>query len=520
MTHTPTAILAALHLLVFSPLALAQPGFVSSETPAPEWPEEIHYADVDGDGLTDIIIPRYSPGAGRQLHIHQQLADHRFPMQPSRVVDIRPEIVAVAFADLRPEPGQELLLYTGSTVFSLSTAIPSYGGNIRRLFDWSFIAAVPDQRTIYFLPTPADLTGNGHPDLLVPGADGYALFEGAADEQFTRRHQFSTINPELDPSDLPAPAGRFSTEVSFNERDGLVIKANPRSASLFEDFLSDAGDVQDNTLLDTSRWMPPALLADMTAVGAQDIVFLNIGNDIRGQLNIWQRGTQGGSPGEFSPRPTWQGPVDMEGDFHLLDLNGDGLSDVMRMVESSDTWDVHFYVNQGGHFNLDRPDQVMRFSGYNLRIEVTDILRNGKPQLSVTYYTIPVVNAIRNTSIIRTQLLYGSNNTSGDQLFSARPDFRLDESYSASAVLGFTIPAYLQADINGNGRADALYLTPEGTLAAKTISETLQFSAQPFWTYVPQRTVVGFDVLDMNSDGKPDLVLHHSNTTTVLVSTP
>jgi hypothetical protein len=510
---------ASMLLLVSLPTLLAaQSNYIASEIPAAEWPDTLHFADVDGDGRTDIVIPYWSPDTGRQLHIYQQQDDRRYPAQPTRIVDIRPEIVAVTFADLRPEPGEELLLLTGTTVFSLSTAESGYAGNIRRLFDWPLIAGVPDKRMTRFLPRPADLSANGFPDLLLPGPEGYAIFAGTGPELFELRHQFSTINDELDPSDLPPPSGRFNTRVTFDERDGLVVSVVPRSGSAFVDFLDTVERDNPGTLLASSRWMPPAILADMTARGSQDIVYLNIGNDILGQLNILRRPT--GDPAQWPDRPQWQGALEMRGDFHLMDVNGDGLTDVVRIVESSDNWDVSFYVNKGGRFDLQRPDQVMRFSGYDLRLNVTDIMRNGRPQLSVSYYTIPVVNAIRNTSIVRTQLLYGTGGSRDGQLFNSRPDYRLDENFSASSVRGLSSPIYLEADLNRNGRADALYLTPEGTLAAKTINDNLQFSAQPFWQHVPSRTIVGFEVMDMNGDGIPDIILNHSNTTTVLVSAP
>lgn len=511
--------LSGIVVLASQSAALAQTNYIASEIPAAEWPNQILMADMNGDGREDLIIPTWLPDTGRQLAIYLQQPDNRYPAQPSRVVDIRPEIVAVAFADVRPDPGAELLLFTGTGAFSLSSSIPTYGGNLRPLFDWPLVSAIPDKRLIQFLPSTADLTGNGYADLLLPGADGYGLFSGGPDEQFTLSHQFVTHNDELDPADIPQSSGRFSTTIDFNERDGLIVKINARSGSAFEDFLTDTRSENGSdgaTLMSTSTWMPPAIVTRMSAAAAFDITWLNIGNDLRGQMNILRH--QGDA--RFADAPDWQGPVEMTGDFHLLDLTGNGLTDVMRVVENSSEWDVYFYLNQGGRFNLDRPDQVMRFSGYDLRINALDILRSGQPQLSVTYYTIPVVNAIRNSSIVRTQLLYGSSNTRDGQLFNTRPDFRLDENFSASTVRGLSSPIYLQADLNGNGRADAIYLTPEGTLAAKTIDNNLRFSNQPFWQYVPSRTITGFDVKDLNGDGIADIILYHSTTTTILVSAP
>ncbi|HDZ09678.1 FG-GAP repeat domain-containing protein [Pseudohongiella sp.] len=500
-------------------LAQSEPrqlNYIASEIPSPEWPNRLAMADLDGDGREDLILPQWTADTGRQLLVFLQQTNNRFPAQASRYIAIVPEIVAVSFADLRPQPGAELLLFTGTAAFSLSSAIDGYSGNIRPLFDWSLAAAIPDRRVVEFLPPPEDINGDGHVDLLLPGPETYGVWHGAPDEQFTLAHRFSTVNEDLDPADLPDTAGRFSTQVQFNRQDGLVVRINARPNTAFEDFLDHADSDDSNVLLDRSVWLPPAVLRNMTQSDSDDIVFLNIGNDIRGQINVLAQR----SDGTYSEQPDWQGPIDMEGDILLQNINGDDLTDVVRVVEDANDWTVHFYLNRGGHFDFDQPDQVMRFSGYDLQLNINDILGDGHPELSISYYTIPVVNAIRNTSIVRTQLLYGSNNNQDQHRFNNRPDFSLEESFSASSIRGLSSPIVIDTDLDGDGRADALYLTADGTLAAKAINSNLQFADTPFWQYVPQRTIIGFSVQDLNADGIPDLLLNHSNSMTVLVSSP
>lgn len=496
--------------------ASRQPNYLASEIPTPDWPNQLAMADLNGDGREDLILPQWTADTGRQLLVFLQQPDNRYPAQPSRYIAIVPEIVAVSFADIRPEPGAELILFTGTAAFSLSAAIDGYSGNIRPLFDWPLVAAIPDRRVVEFLPPPRDINGDGHVDLLLPGPEGYGIWHGGADEQFTLAHQFAKVNEDLDPADLPDSAGRFSTQVQFNRQDGLVVRINARPNTAFEDFLDHADSDEGSLLLDRSVWLPPAVAAGMTRPDSKDIVFLNIDNDIRGQINVLAQR----SDGAYSDQPDWQGPIDMEGDILLHDFNGDGLTDVIRMVEDANDWTVHFYLNRGGNFDFDQPDQVMRFSGYDLQFNISDILGDGHPELSVSYYTIPVVNAIRNTSIVRTQLLYGNNGDTDQHRFNNRPDFSLEESFSASSIRGLSSPIVVDTDLNGNGRSDALYLTADGTLAAKAIDNNLQFADTPFWQYVPQLTIIGFSVQDLNGDGIPDLLLNHSNSMTVLVSSP
>jgi len=495
--------------------ASAQPNYVVSEIPVPEWPDRIVRADMDGSGRQDLIVPQWSQEAGRELLVYLQRPNGSYEQQVSRQIEIKPEIVAVAFADVRDEPGQELLLFSNSSVFSLTSEIASYSGNLQQLFDWNLIASVPDKRQILFL-NPVTNPNSRQFDLLLPGRDTYAYFRGAADGSFTKTHEFSTINTELDPADIPLGRGRFSTDIQINERDGIVLNVRASVISSFSGIVKEWSDrSEDDTLLSSSTWMPAATIASMSAKAATDIVYMNIGNDLLGQINIVRQNADGSYPAT----PSWQGSIDTSGDIRLLDFNDDGQTDIIRIIDSSNEWDVHFYRNRGGRFEFDRPDQIMKFSGYDLNLSISDINQDGRPQLSITYYTIPIVGAIRNSSIVRTQLIYGSS-PGGNQIFNSRPDFKLDETFSASSIRGLSEQIYLQADLSGNGRIDALYLTSEGILAAKAIDAALRFADQPFWQYVPTRTITSFEVTDLNNDEVPDIILYHSNTASILVSAP
>ncbi len=509
-----TRTLLGLWVLLMAQGVFAQSQFAASEIPLGEWPEDLFFADMDGEHGKDVVVPRWSAETGRELAIYLQQPDGHFPATPSRLVEIKPEIVAIALADVRESRGMELLLFSSTAVFSLSSAIPSYSGNLAPLFDWTLIASVPDRRRVLYFPNPEDMDGDGFVDLLLPGPDDYAVFRGGPNETFTLAHRFNTVNESLDPSEVPLGGPRFNTEIAINERDGIVLNVSARPTSAFEDFLSDWNAETEDSLLSTRLFRPSATTLALNDDTRADIVYMNIGNDLYGQVNILLQSAEGGFPAQ----PNWQGPIDTRGDIRLLEVSGDGQTDLLRIVNNGNEWDVQIFLNKGGEFTLQTPDQVMRFSGYDLDVSVADLDNNGTRQLSVSYYTIPVINAVRNASIIRSQLLFKPG-TAG-QVFSPRPDFKLDQSFSADAVRGLSAQMNLEADLNGDGRRDALYVTEEGTLAAKTIDSALRMADSPFWTYVPSRTIVDFSVQDFNGDGLADIVLNHSASLTLLVSTP
>jgi hypothetical protein len=507
--------LIALGIACAAPSVQAQTNFVASEIPLREWPDDLFFEDMDGNGRKDLIVPNWSANAGRELSIYLQQDNGSFPSTPSRLVEIKPEIIAISMADVRAdEPGKELLLFSSTAVFSLSSAIPSYSGNLKPLFEWELVASVPDRRRILYFPYPHDLDGDGYVDLLLPGREDYAVFRGGPNETFTLSHRFNTVNEELDPSEVPLGSARLNTEIAINERDGIVMSVTARSNSAFEGFVSDWTTTNQDALLSTRQWHPSATTNQLSDDQRQDIVYMNIGNDLYGQINILLQD----SNGDYAAKPDWQGPIDTRGDIRLLDANNDGMSDVLRIINNSNEWDVQFFLNKGAAFDLQKPDQIMKFSGYDLEVSVLDLDSNGGAQLSVSYYTIPVINAVRNASIVRSQLLFSRG--SNGQLFNTRPDFKLDENFSADTVRGLSSQIEMQTDIDGDGRKDAVYVSNDGTLAAKAIDSSLRFADTPFWQYVPSRTILDFGIEDMNGDGIADLFLYHSTGLTILVSNP
>ncbi|MDX1491872.1 MAG: VCBS repeat-containing protein [Pseudohongiellaceae bacterium] len=484
---------------------------LSSESFAP-----VYYQDMDGDSLVDIILPHWSQNTGRELHIYLQSSNGTYAPQPSRRVEIKPEIIAFAFADTRPAPGKELILITDSNVFSLSSAIESYSGNLAPLFEWNFVASAPERKQVLHFAGVQDINNDGLEDLLLPGREAYGYFQNLGNDTFSLAHQFDTVNTELSPSDLPNGNGRASTQLSINEKDGLVFKVTLPNRSAFDDFLSQANsNDESDDMLATELWRPSALISQMNNDSRADFVYMNIGNDLYGQINVLVQSESG----QFAEKATWKGPIDTSGEIQLLDFNGDGSSDIIRLVNNSNEWDVYFYTNRDGSFNFDKADQVMRFSGYDVEVKTTKIAQDASVFLSVQYYTIPVVSAIRNASIVRTQLMYELSDQSSP-IFSTRPNFRLDESFSAEQVRGLSSAMQIDSDLDGDGRNDALYITETGALEAKSINDELEISDEAFWQYVPSRSIVRFATAQLNDDEVPDFILYHSNAISLLVSTP
>lgn len=498
--------------------AFAQSNYIAFELERENnWERQLAFEDLNGDGLKDIIHANYQTGIGRELHVFHQQADGSFATTAQRI-EIKTEIIAIAFADLRPEPGSELLLISNSGVFSLSSALEGYGGNIKQLLEWELIAAVPDLERVQFISKLQDIDKDGEIDLLLPGDGVYGLFKGRGNEVFELVSTFSTDNESLSAAQRGRDNPSMDARIGINAEQGVVIELNVDSNSYFDNFIEqwDTSEEHARSLLRAESWMPSAIIAQLNSDMLVDIAYINQGTDGLGQLNFHFQNAQNG----FNSEPDWTGSIDTRGDMQLVDVDNDKMLDLLRISGEGNDRNAYFYRNQNGSFDLEQPNQVMRFSGYDVRLNIIQLQQDNAPLLNVSYYTIPVVDAIRNASINRSQLLFGSEDAEENQFFNRRPNSKLDESFSAANVRGLSEQMSLQYDIDGDGRKDAIFVTENGTLAAKKINEDLTIESEPFWEYVSVNTVFEFQVLQLNQDSRPDLLLRHGSATSFLVAAP
>lgn len=505
--------------------SLGQDNFAQFELEREENWSPLISEDMNGDHLKDLVYSHHSDAAGRELYIHYQQLDGTFQTTPNRI-EIKREIIGIGFAELRSTPGIELILYANTGVFSLSSAIEGYSNNLRPLVKWNLIANTPDKKTVEFLPPLEDINGDNKVDMLLPGISGYGLFLNTSidheESSFALKDIISPVNDNLVSARRNNRGAELDGRLSLNAKEGIVVDVAVKRSHPFDDFLTtwpriiseEISQEENQPLLENESWIPNIIIGNFDNPVGNEFAYLNLDDEARSQLNLRSLRTQ-----PSADELDWAGSLPDGDDLTFVDLDLDGLLDTFLLEGSGNSWEAKLYRNRGGYFNFKTPDQVMRFSGYDVRLKVFPAPL-GDPTLNVSYYTIPVVEAIRNTSVTRVNLIYENNSVDDALLFGRKPTSRQEENFSVENIRGLAEQLSLDFDIDGDGAKDAIYITENGTLAAKKVQSDLTIARDPFWEYILPKTVFEFKILRLNDDEVPDLILRHGTSTTVLVSRP
>jgi hypothetical protein len=482
-------------------LSAASPRFAASEIEAEADLEGHWTADVDGDGKSDILLGVWSRTGGRELLVHLQGPDGRFLPVPDRRIGIKADVTAFAVADVREEPGAELLLFTPSACFSFSTLKSGYAGNARRLFDCAPICAVPSPKRIFFMEAQSDIDGDRSPELLVPGAGDWSIFGRAADGSYARK---ALLRLPLAGDKPQKKERRYEIRVGQGAAFRRLGEDAPPLAERWGGGRSD----RPGPLLSFDRWIPRPLLADLDGDGRKDFLYIDRET---GDLKVHRQGKDG----SFPDRPDWKGHVGPVGSLTLHDLDGDGRPDLLAWDSSDEEAKIRFFLNRGGEIRIDRPDGLLKLSGYGIRPHVADIDGDGKVELAVVSFSLSTDHPLQGAKVIRTLLVYRSD---PDGVFGRQPVSRLDETIAAADLKALAQPMNLEGDLLGTGGRQALTLDAQGALICRRFGDSLRLEAEPFWRFVPRKAVVGITALALGGDARSDLVLRHMRSLTVLVS--
>ncbi len=496
---------------------------------------DTRFVDMDGDGLTELVLAVRTRRPGevshREIHIHHRTADGVFDVAPNLVVPVLDDVIIYGVADVRDEPGNELLFLTRTGAFSYSPTLDGYRNNIRRLVTDDLLFQVPDERQLpgwsYVLPR------GGRDLLLLPGTTSLALWGPRTTEEASGAQATAATAGDYSQRGSWGDAGKaslFSVKapgaISVSSGGARISIDSSDSKSLF---LGEAPAAFSAMLEADVRYRAPAL-ADVNGDGLDDLI-LRENNSLRVAL-----GTADGLAPDWSrsePIPDWLDKPDSKLELTLADLDGDGDVDLLarsspdskRLQQVVFTYFV--LINDGERLLPLEAQQVLRLEASGTRAEVTDVDHDGRPDLVLTKWTLPSVqDLVTGFNLQRGSFVYFASGRGSGPPFERKPSLRDEQSFTLDSLQDALVLRYISADCSGDGTADLVELDLSGRVAVRRILRERSLFGSGDWrieTDAWKRFDMGSSVEkllleDINGDGIADLVNPAETSLTLMIS--
>jgi hypothetical protein len=376
-----------------------------------------------------------------------------------------------------------------------------------------------------FFPRVADLNNDGIPDLV----SGSTAILGNGDGTFGPPQTVPLVSDWGKGADVNGDGIPDRITIDFGIiHGGRPPQPPPRPASV--SVLLGNGDGtfrQQQTSVILSTFAEDVLLAvaDVNGDGIPDIVTNAVGVSSPGRVNV----LLGNGDGTFRPPQTL--PVDSGGyALAVVDVNGDGKPDIVSdnyQISNDGTAPATLSLLLGNGDGTFQPPQIVPtgFPGRNsYATDVADVNGDGKPDI-VTSYSMLLGNG---DGTFQSPLVFGRGSAVSavaDLNGDGKPDLVVQPRDNTGSVVvllansdgtfqvlpefsaGFGTYAGLVADVNGDGRLDVVTARPfyntVGVLLGNgdgAVGRQHTFAAG--LGFGPQTVAV----VDVNGDGKPDLV--------------
>ncbi len=461
-------------------------------------------ADVDGDGLDDLIIAtaRRNKAFDRAIEIHlRRKTGDAFVAAPDFSFDVPQDAVAFAVGDVHEDAGAEIVIFTANGAFAWRPKGPE-DAKFVKLVSGSFLWQLADPRELFYWPGGVrDVDGDGLADIVMPEPTGWRV----ALQRRTKdgRADFSIVSsprvPEDDAaSDEPIGSRKLSAKAKRSEiRVAITI----------------GGDDEDDSpqdLLSVSESSPAPQFVDFDGDGRVDLV-AQTSHD----LCVWlQRadGTFGESPDARYVLPVAadrERRLDVSYASLVADLDGDHRADCVMLAGDKRSDDVRTQVLvflQGksgapaaasplfGAKGL--PTQLVRIAGFAASPQLVDVDGDGRPDL--------VVGSVRLDGALDVARAAGSGKIDASLYvfknrgrgFSDHPDLAYEMSIKAEGLRDARseLLARFFGDVTGDGVRDLLVRDePEHlrVLMVRRSGDGLAVVEQPLWeTHVDAKAQV------------------------------
>jgi len=476
-------------------------------------------ADANGDGLSDLLIARSLPGAGREVDVFYLRPDGAFPAVPDRRIEMKVDVICWGVGEFRPDdPGIELLLTTRSGAYTLSPRKNGYGGNIRKIASGPMLFDLPSERALPLWTAIADVDHDGTDEVALLTLDGILVVRPTVEGGQTVG---ILSNVSKDRRRPPAVERAFALGSS-------QISSQPLSELFVPD--DDPGLIDSPPTFSVDDSMPIPFFRDVDGDGLLDLVYFDGGN-LYGHLQVSapQEGEAGrtlfSSPEDFrvyvGDQTGWK-LVSMD----LLEIGGGKAADLLLLRRQKKNtplpvdYQAILYLDpfEGGQVRLGAPDSVAQFESSLASFSLADFNRDGRPDLAMEGWSLTA--NLLNLGVEISHLVSGfpSKENGG---FQNRASFQYRRDYKAEDFTAFSYVPSLSSDLDGDGLTDLLESDPHGVLEMRPLvkkGSRIGFAKDPAFQVAVQALGSVVRVRDLNHDGVGDLLIRHESIFEIYVS--
>ncbi len=464
----------------------------------------------------DVVLAVLTP-SGRELRIHAVTPDS-LEAVPRRTVAMLDDVIAWGSADLRPDPGAELLLLTRGGAWSYSILKDGYRGNAKAIARTELVYDLPDPAALpywaFVLPGPV---GKGQDRFLLPSAAGYHVWSPDPSQA-----DVWTSGPLFAAGQIASVRDTTGPKDSVNgNREGprnqikIALQGDPSP------FVEEHDEDASNLLSASLAYRSPALL-DVDGDGSLDLLDLSPAG-----LAFHKNGAANATSVE--PLPEYLTAKKTERSLKLADLDGDGDIDILaRLVPKENgiknrAIRLLVLLQERGKMFPAKPNGVLRFDASELRIQITDVNGDKRPDLVLRKFELPgMLESVGGLEFTFTHLVYFG----GKKGFERKPSVKATEVYDEESIAGAIANYELTRDCDNDGVADLVALDLEGRLAVRRVvkdsgffsGDSWELEKAPWKRFETRGAISSLSVPDLNGDGLGDLVSLGDERLTVMLS--
>jgi hypothetical protein len=459
--------------------AQAEPAFDILELPSAGRTSAAGFADLDGDGHTDIFAVSFAgvqPTERRELRVYFQRPEGALPRTPDWAGAVLDGAAAFDVADLPDGPGEELLFVRRHRVTVLSFAGRSVARRDLVIPGDPTVASSASERRFERLRLARGKLGE-EPRLLVPGLGECVVL---------------------------APGGAILARLDVGHRASYFIP--PRPGALIRE-----------SEIEMYHKFPRIDVGDVDGDGRGDVIATS-----RHEIRVFRQLANGGFPEQPDPRIaigrlTEKDQIRGTGTVRVepRDLDGDRRVDLLVTYTTggflAPRSETTFHLNRGGSWDLSHPDQTLTFeNGWNA-FQITDINGDGRVELieaRMPLSILEIVEVLLTRAIDVEISVYRPNAHGADGVFAAKPwlHSKLDVGVSFDTFEPRGFVPMLEADLNRDGHLDRL-----GSGDGKALEVYLGGGDAPYRERVARQELDTGGALrfgDLDSDGLADFLLY------------